>query len=132
MGFMGKELNEWIEIKLRERGWSISELARQADLNNSFVSHVLSGRANPGPKFYQGMARAFDLPISIIEQLDKEGVVPDDEQRLSISEWTLLLKQLTPAQRFELLKYGFELLRGSPDDETSSDVSRAKEAPQTT
>lgn len=65
MGFMGKELNEWIEIKLRERGWSISELARQADLNNSFVSHVLSGRANPGPKFYQGMARAFDLPTGI-------------------------------------------------------------------
>jgi len=119
MGIMGNVLNKWIEAKLRLTGWSMRELARRAGLNQSYVSRVLSGRDNPGAKFYQGVAKAFDIPLSSIEILDKEGIVPDDEEPLedmSFGEWRAVLGQLTASQRIELLKYAFRLAIGKDDD----------------
>jgi len=133
MNSMGKELNEWVIKQYQAKGWSMRELARRANLNHGGVSSILSGKRPPSLVFYAGMARAFELPISVIEELDTDGKIPPDEnERLSVSEWSLLLEQLSSAQRYELLKYGFELLRGSPDDENASDASGAKEAPQAT
>lgn len=52
------------------------ELARRAKIDPGTVSNVLSGKQEPGAKFYQGVARAFALPLESIERLDREGVIP--------------------------------------------------------
>ena len=130
---MGKDLNRWIERKLRETGWSIRELARRGELSDSYVSHVLSDRAKPGAKFYLGMAKAFELPVSAIELLDSDGTVPnEDDEPFTFSEWMTILQELTPAQRVDLLKYAFRLLRGLDDEEDDAVIGEAKPAPQAT
>lgn len=119
MWVMGESLNQWITKKLKEKGWRQSELARQAGLDPSFISNVLSGKREPGAKFYLGMAKAFDIPITAIERLDKYGVEPDDlEADISLSEMIEISRQMTPQQRREALKYLLYLLRtGGADDE---------------
>lgn len=54
----------------------MNELARRSNLSSGFVSAILSGKKEPGAKFYQGVARAFSLPLESIERLDREGVIP--------------------------------------------------------
>ena len=115
---MGNDLNRWIETKIKDNGWSISELARRAGVSQSYVSRVLSSKEKPGAKFYLGMAKAFDLPVSAIELLDRQGTVPnEDDQLFTFSEWMTILQELTPAQRVDLLKYAFRLMRGLDDEE---------------
>ena len=122
---MGDDLNRWVEAKLKDYGWSIRELARRGGLSNSYISQVLSGRAQPGAKFYQGMAKAFDLPISVIELLDREGTIPtnEDDEPFTFSEWVAILEQLTPSERAELVKLAFRLLLSRRIPGEDSDVS---------
>ncbi len=109
---MGNELREWITQKINGYGWSISELARRSDLSVGYTSRVISGQQKPGAKFYQGVAKAFDLTLEAIERLDREGidpVSPDDPHTLdSILE---IIKKMTPEQRRKVLEYAIFVLR---------------------
>ena len=73
---MGEKLNQWVIDKLNTYGWSISELSRRGDLNQSYVSSVLSGKKQPGPKFYQGISKAFGVTLESVERLENSGVIP--------------------------------------------------------
>lgn len=131
---MSDHLSKWVSDQLNTRGWSIRELARRGDLTHSYVSAVIGGRSKPGAKFYVGMAKAFDLPVAVIEALDKEGIVPIEEtdEALTFVEWVTILQELTPGQRVEVLQFVFRLLRGSDDAAPSAARSEAGPAPQPT
>jgi transcriptional regulator with XRE-family HTH domain len=50
--------------QLRERhGWSRSELARRADLHNTTVSEIESGRLRPYDGQLRKLSRALGVPI---------------------------------------------------------------------
>jgi transcriptional regulator with XRE-family HTH domain len=63
MLIMTDRLNKWIIDNLNKNGWAMNELARRGNLTSSYVSMVLSGRSEPGPKFYLGVSKAFGIPI---------------------------------------------------------------------
>lgn len=77
---MGDDLKLWVIGQLNKYGWSISELSRRGNLNQSYVSAVLSGRKEPGPKFYQGMAKAFSVTLESIERLETNGSIPKSRE----------------------------------------------------
>lgn len=133
MEFMGKELNEWVTAKYQQAGWSMRELARRAGVSQATVSDVLSGKKNPGAKFYYGMAKAFNLPVAAIERLDMDGIDPEPEiedDLMSFAEWREVLGQLTPSERAELLKTAFRLLLNRNDGEEYSAAEGGVPAPQ--
>lgn len=67
---------DWVNQELKIRSWSMRELARRADISASTVSRVLSREENPGPKFYQGVARAFGYTLESVERLEFDGTIP--------------------------------------------------------
>ncbi len=103
---MGESLKKWVINQLNTSGWSISELARRGRLNQSYVSAVLSGRKEPGPKFYQGMSRAFGVTLESVERLETDGVIPesrmDDPAYLELME---VAQSLTDSDLQEVLHY---------------------------
>lgn len=50
---------DWIDQELNKRGWSNSELARQADLSQSFMSMVRNGQRGVTFEFCLAIAKAF-------------------------------------------------------------------------
>lgn len=54
---------EWLREEMNQRGWSQSELSRQADLTPTAISDVFSGKRNPGIKFCVAIASAFKIPV---------------------------------------------------------------------
>lgn len=106
---MGKTLNDWLQGQLQEKGWSLRELSRRSDLSDSYISNIMSGKREPGAKFYMGVAKAFDLDAAAIERLDREGIDPGnlaafDEAGLS-AEIIRLVQALPPEEKREVLRY---------------------------
>lgn len=63
------EIGEWLANELKTRAWSSSELARRADISQSSVSNVLTGKQIPGLEFCKGVAKALDLPADRLLRL---------------------------------------------------------------
>lgn len=88
----------------------MNELARRSGLTSSYVSKVLSGKSKAGPKFYQGMARAFGYPLDSIERLDREGVLPLDPDPDHLNDEILAVIEGLPSEaRKELLLFAHYL-----------------------
>lgn len=68
------KFSEWLLHELEDRGWSIREVARRAELSHATINGILSEKANPGLDFCLGIARAFRMPPEII--LRKAGLLP--------------------------------------------------------
>lgn len=66
----------WLLSSIDKKGWSQSELARQAGLSPSSVSDVISGRRNPGVGFCDSIAIAFKLPPE--EVYRAAGLLPEE------------------------------------------------------
>lgn len=115
---MGENLNEWIKRMLQEKGWSIRELSRRAEMGHSTISNVLSGRHEPGDKFYRGIAKAFDLTADAVERLDRDGVQPEsiDDAPITLREAWEIMSKLNLRQQWELLRYARYLSTLSDDD----------------
>lgn len=60
-------LINWIHQQLNTRGWSVPEIARRSKqggyegVSASMIYKVLNEYARPGPKFFEGIARAFGV-----------------------------------------------------------------------
>ena len=56
---------DWIQAELKQRGWSQATLAERSGLSLSSVKSVLvSGRRQPGMKFFTGLSTAFMMPLA--------------------------------------------------------------------
>ena len=73
---MGDKLRQWVIEQLSKSGWTMNELARRSKLSSGYVSQVLSGTKEPGPKFYQGISRAFSVSLESVERLEQNGAIP--------------------------------------------------------
>lgn len=83
----------------------MNELARRSDLTSSYVSQVLSGKKEPGAKFYVGIAKAFDVPLKKIERLAKEGEIPSSDPANNLTELLEIAKELPPEELTLVLDY---------------------------
>jgi transcriptional regulator with XRE-family HTH domain len=53
---------DFLNAQINERNWSISELARRADVSQSLASDVVNGKLAPSERFCIRAARALSLP----------------------------------------------------------------------
>ena len=101
---MNKNFVEWLDLQLRERKWSPSELARNSGVSQSAISLVLKGDRNPGNNFCDGIAKAFNIPPDDVYRI--AGLLPmkpNDDQ--TVSEITHIYHELTDENRDDLLDY---------------------------
>lgn len=100
----------WIVNQLQERGWPQAELARRAEISPPQVSRVLSGEANPGLDFLQGIARAFGMPLDAV--MRRAGVLPDHGEVLpEARDWSARLMLLSPGRREAVVQAMDNVLR---------------------
>jgi transcriptional regulator with XRE-family HTH domain len=97
----------WLNKELDIRGWGYNELARRAGLSSGGVSHVMTGRQNPGYEFCIKVARAMgERPEHILRLA---GLLPSlppevEEEQEAIQ----ILRELSPQARTAALS----MLRG--------------------
>lgn len=96
---------EWIDRELRERNWTRIEAARRAGISHSMFDKVINGRAEPGPKFFEGIARAFKM--SPEEVYRAAGVFParSPEDEKLIEQIISLTKGLSEESKQNLYEY---------------------------
>lgn len=134
--FVGDRLNNWVHKKLRDTGWSMRELGRRAGLSSSYLSGVLSGKMNPGLKFYRGISEAFDVTIDALDRLDQEGIDPETQAgELLVDQISELCQSLPRAGQLKVLDYVLHLrqrqeeyLTGGGDDLSNEEERRLREA----
>jgi transcriptional regulator with XRE-family HTH domain len=117
-------LIEFIAEVLRERGWSVRKLARQAGVSHVAVSGTLAGQRTPGADFCVKLAAALDEPPERLLRL--AGILPplppgDEALQAQVVE---AFRHLSVARRREVLAYTrWQLERErQADDATAADA----------
>jgi transcriptional regulator with XRE-family HTH domain len=72
--------SEWITSELERRGWSRREAARRGGFSPSILDKVVNGFSEPGVKFINGIAKAFEMDPS--EVMDRMHQNPQNESSL--------------------------------------------------
>lgn len=75
---MRQDLIKWVNEQLTLKGWSMRELARRGGISATQISQVLSGKEEPGAKFYQAMSRSFGVTLESVERLEQVGTIPQN------------------------------------------------------
>jgi transcriptional regulator with XRE-family HTH domain len=65
-------LSSFINRETENRGWTVTELARKAELAQPTVADVLNGKKRPGLRFYLGVARALGCSVDHLLRLAGE------------------------------------------------------------
>jgi len=84
-----KTFADWLNSILNKNGWSQSELARRAGLNQVTISRILSEERKPGLAFCRAISRTLNLPETYVLRkagLVKEIVADDDDSLERIIE----------------------------------------------
>ena len=72
------DLLTFVDDEIESRGWTVTELARRAELAQPTVADVLNGKKRPGLRWYIGVARA--LGCSVDHLLRLAGELPGNVQ----------------------------------------------------
>ncbi len=64
----------WLQGAIREREWSISELARRSGVSQSHLSNIISGNRKASAATLTALARALDVPAELV--FAKAGLLP--------------------------------------------------------
>ena len=103
---MSNDFRGWLTEEIIQRGWSKSELARQADLSQSLVSKMLLGDRSITADQCIKIANA--LGLSPVLVLVKAGILPPQEQKDSnptLQELMDIARQLPPDVQKDVLAY---------------------------
>jgi len=95
---------DWLLELLKERDWSMNELARRADISSGAISLIMSEQRNPGPDVLLGIARALHLPPAFV--FWKAGLLPenpDPDKPLSLVQLNYLFAQLPTYEQDAIL-----------------------------
>jgi ribosome-binding protein aMBF1 (putative translation factor) len=69
-----EQFREIVEAKLKDKGWSRSELARQMGVRPQFVTDVLNARNSPGADVMERFLKALNLrPKLAAEEIEAES-----------------------------------------------------------
>jgi transcriptional regulator with XRE-family HTH domain len=118
-----EDFSNWLIEEMEKRGWSTSELARQARIAQSTISLNISGKRKPGIDFCVGVARAFKIPPEVV--LRKAGRIPDVEgiEAKLFEELRTYVENLSPEGREELLRYVIFLYKSEIERQQSDPKS---------
>jgi DNA-binding XRE family transcriptional regulator len=107
MATMANDLVSWLAENLEERGWSLRELARRAEISHTTVSSVLKEQQAPSWEFCAEIARVFGLQPERVFVM--AGLMPAPPPPvLEEHEAVALLRSLDPGAR----AYALAMLRG--------------------
>lgn len=105
------ELITWVDNERINRGWSMRELARRADLSKSYVHLVLSGQRGAGTDFCKGIAKAFGVQEEeVFRMAGLLSPIPNPEDK-SLREIIEIVQSMTPDERKQVARWllGFKL-----------------------
>jgi transcriptional regulator with XRE-family HTH domain len=89
---------EWLEMHIRNRGWSQSECARACDLNRAVINKLLNGKCKPQPTTLMAIARGFKIPVETAYRA--AGLLPpSDHDDDANQELIHLFKSIQSPQR---------------------------------
>jgi len=91
-----KEFLDWFRAEIRQRGWSLRETARQAELSPSTLSDLLVIGEQPSLETCKGLAKAFD--VSPILVLELAGQLPKGDKPVGFDEWMGLIEGVPPEE----------------------------------
>ncbi len=63
---MPNEFNSWLRNQLSVRGWSQSEFAKRANIDQSTVAAWLSDQEKPNVKGYATIAKTLEMPLAAV------------------------------------------------------------------
>ena len=103
---MTDNLANWIAEEAKRRGWSYRELARQAGVSQTLISRTLAGDMSVSADFCIKIALALGEPPERVLRLAKKiPLLPDSEGDPTLSEIIDMLRNMSPEQRQETLRY---------------------------
>jgi len=102
---METDFAAWLTSEMDRRGWTNSELARQAGIAQSNISMVISGQKNPGLSFCVNVAQAFGYPPERV--LREAGLLPPapSEDEPEYRELVEVAKNLSSEEIRNALEY---------------------------
>lgn len=105
-----ESFREYLSSRLKEKAWSIRELARRAGISHTWISNVLSGQTEPSWDFCAAIAKPLGLqPIEIFRLANLMPPLPEHTRtRRTLSE---ALDLLPPEDHEFLLRITRGLLR---------------------
>ena len=84
--------SEWLENEMRVRDWTRTETARRGSISISMLDKVISGHAEPGRRFLDGIAKAFKKPHE--EVYRAAGILPSATKTETKTEEEKLIDQI--------------------------------------
>lgn len=99
---MAEPFGEWLRKELEIRGMIPADLVRATKLSPSYVSNLLNGNRNPGPKACMKIAKAFHL--TAVDVMQAAGL-PVEKPRYSIElqELSVIFDELPEEDRRRVL-----------------------------
>lgn len=89
------DAKEKIQQLMRERGWTIYELAKRSGLSPTTISNMYRRNTQPTIPSLEAMCRAFGITMSQFFLEDDETEALPDEQRALLRRWA----SLSPGQK---------------------------------
>jgi transcriptional regulator with XRE-family HTH domain len=93
---------DWLDRELSLRGWNDHQLAQRAGISHSVMSKARRGTM-PKWEACAAIAAALNLPAEVVFR--QAGLLPElGEEKSALLELRLLLPQLSPRDRLELVQ----------------------------
>ena len=93
--------SEWLQVEMNKRGWSQSDLARQADLNRAVINKLLNGKSHPQPATLEAISRALKMPLETTYRA--AGLLPANSDHDDAAEEAMhIFKSILRQRRYRL------------------------------
>ncbi|HAF62041.1 MAG TPA: hypothetical protein DCK95_06920 [Anaerolineaceae bacterium] len=101
---MDNTFTDWLNTELNVRNWSYADLSKKSGISQAHISKVFSGQRGVGIEFCEKIARALDLPTSLVFR--KAGILPPEpEKTKQREELNYLFDKFPEDEKSDLLKY---------------------------
>lgn len=114
---------DWLRIKLRERGWSESELARRAGVSRSAINLITNEKTSPGYEVASGIADALGLRREDVFRI--AGLLPslpENSDKAVLEEAVEIIRQLPVNEQKDVLDYARMRLRRASQNSNEDNI----------
>jgi len=99
---MNNNFINWLNTELKERGWTIAELARRGSISRATLSYVINGQNKPTLRNCTAIAKGFKMQPE--EVLRIAGLLHNSKQTPTVNRITEIVGQLSPEDQEEILE----------------------------
>jgi transcriptional regulator with XRE-family HTH domain len=103
---METSFDTWLMNELKDRRWSMRELARRAGISHTWVADIANAEKEPSADFCIAISEALNYSREYV--MRRAGILlplPDGEGDPTLSEWWEFGHKLTPEERKEAIRY---------------------------